>query len=529
MTLTRFFFMVLSVCLAAVPLPALLIPPLQSLSYRPGQILLRFKAQASSQALAMARDGLLVSLGARTADKIEALGVERWSLPAGVDPRIAAAQARLDPAVASAEPNFLAHASACGPNDPLLGEQWYHAAIHAGEAYCAGTPLKATITAAVVDTGIFGGHQDFAGQMVPGFDFVHNVGSANDDFGHGTHVASILAARTGEGVGMAGVAFSNVKLMPIKVLDSAGEGDIFTIARGVQYAADHGARVINMSLGTPEPSDTLEQACTYALTRSCVVVAAAGNHNVGESTATSYPAAYASVISVGALTSQGGPAYYSNFGRVDLSAPGGDGQSFSCACSPLPVGGPCAGFEILGACFIDPSNYSKAAGTSFSCPMVAAAAALLLAQEPSRSPAEVLRVLQETADATSQGAGYHDRTGWGRVNLFRALNSAETGFNVMAPALKLYAWPNPFSPARQGFSHLTFYLESPQAARLRLFDMAGETVYEWNLDPSQTHTGLNYVNWDGRNGVGSIVASGAYSLTLQAGSRKARTNIGLLR
>jgi subtilisin family serine protease len=258
-----------------------------------------------------------------------------------------------------------------------------------------------------------------------------------------------------------------------------------------------------------------------------VVVAAAGNHNTGESAAVSYPAAFSSVVSVAALSSSNLPAYYSNGGKIDLSAPGGDGVDFSCGCGPMPPF--CADQEILGACITSSSDHQKGAGTSFACPMVSAAAALLLAQDPGRDPSEVLRLLEETTDPTALGSGYSPGAGWGRLNLYRALSSGEGGLNAVGPPLKVYNWPNPFSPSRQNSTHLTFLLSGPQSVSLTLYDMGGDKVFHWDLDASQTHQGINFLDWDGRNGAGVMVASGVYSLVLRAGSGSGRTNVAVLK
>jgi hypothetical protein len=229
---------------------------------------------------------------------------------------------------------------------------------------------------------------------------------------------------------------------------------------------------------------------------------------------------------------------------VDLSCPGGDGVSPclppsptttsvcsdppSTACTTLPSAA-CVGFEILGACTASNDSYDAWAGTSYACPMVAGAAALLLAQEPSRGFGDVSRILESTADATALGAGYNNQTGWGSLDLYRALAPSASGFNAAAPALKLYSWPNPFNPTRQGLVHLTFYLDQPRSVDLWIYDAGGEGVAHWKLDSSRTVAGMNQVDWDGKNGVGRAVASGIYPVLLVAGTDRTRFQLAVLR
>ena len=162
-----------------------------------------------------------------------------------------------------------------------------------------------------------------------GYDFVGDDPYPNDDNGHGTHVASTIAEGTGNGVGLTGLAYG-VKLMPIKVLDRDGEGDSAQIARGIRWAADHGAKIINLSFEFPAEVTRFEipnilDAIRYAKRQNVLVVGASGNE---AKAAVAYPARSSSVLSVGATTEHGCQADYSNEGAgLDLVAPGGGEDS----------------------------------------------------------------------------------------------------------------------------------------------------------------------------------------------------------
>lgn len=211
------------------------------------------------------------------------------------------------------------------PNDPLYGEkQWHMERVGAPSAWDYGTGRGVTV--AVIDTGI--ACEDFEGfrkgtdlettRCVDGWNFIRNNAHANDDHGHGTHVAGTVAQSTDNGIGGAGLAF-DVRLMPVKVLDKGGWGTTVDIANGIRWASDHGAQVINLSLGGPRNSKVLEDAVAHARAQGTVVVAAAGNSggSVG------YPGGTDGVIGVSATDSNDKLATFSSRGKgVDIAAPG---------------------------------------------------------------------------------------------------------------------------------------------------------------------------------------------------------------
>jgi serine protease len=215
------------------------------------------------------------------------------------------------------EPNYLYYALET-PNDPDYSKQWNFRSINLEQAW--DDSKGEGITVAVIDTGVSAVPDLADTQMVEGYDFVNDRKNASDDVGHGTHVAGTIAQSTNNNYGVAGIAYK-ATIMPIKVLSGGGGGTISDIAEGIKFAADNGAKIINMSLGGGGDSQLMREAIDYANKKGTVIIAAAGNENRNSS---SYPARYPNVISVAAIDASGKKAPYSNFGAgVDISAPGG--------------------------------------------------------------------------------------------------------------------------------------------------------------------------------------------------------------
>ncbi|HEV2711838.1 MAG TPA: S8 family serine peptidase, partial [Gaiellaceae bacterium] len=303
----------------------------------------------------------------------------RLSLLAVDDPEKALAAFKADPRVASVELNHTRYALAT-PNDPRFAtEQQYLLPLRLPSAWdvTRGSPA---VKIAIADTGVDLDHPDLAARILPGYDFVNGDAVAQDDEGHGTMVAGIAAATTDNGIGVAGVAW-NASIVPLKVLDETGAGSDFDIARAITWAADHGAQVINLSLGGPDNSVTLYDAIDYARKNGVVVVAAAGNDGAP---VFSYPGAYADVA-VAATDGVGDAAWFSNSGYwVDLTAPGIDVTSTALAPGPAEA-------------------YAKGAGTSFASPIAAGIAALVRSQHPDWSQADVVKQVLRAWDRGPRG------------------------------------------------------------------------------------------------------------------------------
>lgn len=334
-----------------------------------------------------------------------------------------------NPEVEYAEPNFKRIALFV-PNDPYYLYQWHldndgYGGIHMEAAWDQSDGTGAVV--AVVDTGVayetyrsgrdkFYLAPDLADTtFVPGYDFAYDDAHPNDDQGHGTHVTGTIAQSTDNGLGVAGVAFG-ASIMPIKVLDKTGSGYDSDVADGIYWATDNGANVINLSLGGPGYSTTLENAVAYAYNHGVTVVAAAGNE-YEDGNPTSYPAAYdAYCIAVAGTTYNEQHAFYSNTGSyVDIAAPGGDlnadlnGDGYTDGILQQTFSGNTSAF---GFYFYQ--------GTSMATPHVAGVAALLVSSG-TVSPDAIREAIENTAEDKGV-AGWDEVFGHGVVNASAALN-----------------------------------------------------------------------------------------------------------
>lgn len=250
-----------------------------------------------------------------------------------------------------------------------------------------------SIKIAVIDTGVELTHSDLSANLVTGYDFVNNDTNPSDDNGHGTHVSGIIAS-TQNSAGNIGAAYQ-AKIMPVKVLNNQGYGYLSDVAKGIYYATDNGARIINMSLGSSSDSLTLKNAINYAASKGVIMVAAAGNEG---GSSCQYPAAYSSVICVGATDTSNKLASFSNMG-AELSAPGVSNYS-----------------TYIG------NTYRYMSGTSMATPHVAGAAAVVASFCTTCTNAEIRTVLKNTAVDLGT-TGYDSVFGYGLVDLVAAINS----------------------------------------------------------------------------------------------------------
>ncbi|CAM4446113.1 S8 family serine peptidase [Corallococcus exiguus] len=334
---------------------------------------------------------------------------------------------RQNPAVESAEPLMQVRTSYT-PNDPQFESQWNLRMIDMPKAW-DGNRGKGVVVA-VIDTGIaYEDHDDFKQvpdlkgvSFVKGYDFVNDDEHANDDHGHGTHVAGTIAQATNNGEGVAGVAF-DATLMPLKVLNHFGSGTSADIADAIRFAADHDAKVINMSLGGGLYSQVMASAVEYARKKGVTVVAAAGNTGRGK---VEFPAAYPGAVAVSAVGPAGTRAPYSSYGKeLDIAAPGGDK-------SRGDTGG------ILQNT-IDPRDPSRSIyawyqGTSMAAPHVAAVAAMLYGAGAT-TPDEVEQALYAGAKATENQA-WSEEYGHGVLNA----NASLKAFNGASPRWPSLGW-----------------------------------------------------------------------------------------
>ncbi len=375
-----------------------------------------------------------VSQKAANAAKADQFGLTRTyvlTVSVGTDIEEAIAEYAKLPEVAYAEPNLIRTLNAI-PNDPLYASQW--ALNNTGQAIpynnvgTVGTPgadINAqlawdlhtgdnSIILAIIDSGVDYNHPDFAGRMVPGYDFYNNDNDPMDDNGHGTACAGIAAATGNNGIGVAGVNW-NCKIMPLKAGGSGNSLTLTAIVNSINYAADNGAHVLSMSFGGGY-SATEEAAVNYAHSMGCILVASRGN---GNSAFANYPASFANVMAIGAMS----PC---NERKSPSSCDGETfwGSSYGADLDVMAPGTRIHTTDILGAGGYSAGDYTATFnGTSSAAPFVAGVAALVRSYAPSLTNDDIRDVINSTA-VDIGAAGFDIETGYGRVNAYAALNFA---------------------------------------------------------------------------------------------------------
>ncbi len=415
----------------------------------PGQIVVKYRGPRS-----MAKAGpLQARVAGRVIQQIPQLDVQVLSVPSY---EAAAAELRKDPNVLWVAPRLYRYPLVLNPNDPAYNNydheitsdpdvytwyKWdshmmscdYGWAVWPGRFYSAANPKGAdAVTVAVIDTGIDETHPDFinvggtgtsvamGGQLLLDqnasiFSGITTPG-AHDDYGHGTHVAGIIAAATNNGIGTVGTGY-NANILSVKVVDVAGNGSDSDIAQGIVYAVDHGALIINLSLGSYDYSQVEQDAVNYAWRKNVFVVAAAGNDG---SDKLNYPAAMTKVMAVTA-TGRTSTATYANYGTyVGMCAPGGDfdmdimwllGVWSTTPTYYVSLNDPL----VYGAA----QNYDYLMGTSMAAPHVAGAAAIRAGQKgyTRSTPQANLKIWQALQRSADGPGGWNPYLGFGFSNL----------------------------------------------------------------------------------------------------------------
>jgi type VII secretion-associated serine protease mycosin len=294
------------------------------------------------------------------------------------------------------------------PNDLLFAKyQWNLPAIETNQAWDLSRGSSDVIVG-IVDTGVDLDHPDLQGQLMTGYNVIDPASDPMDDVGHGTHVSGIIGALVNNNEGVAGISWYN-KMLPVKALGKSGSGTTYSVAEGIIWAADNGAKVINMSLGNYADSQFLHDAVKYAFDKDVVLVAASGNDNTERP---GYPAAYPEVLAVAATDSNLKRASYSNYGDyIDVAAPG------TSIASTYPG-----------------NQYAALSGTSMASPHVAAMAALIRSQNPDLTNKQVMDIMRSsTVDLGPKGKDKY--YGYGLIDIYKALQAAGT---TEAP---LQFWP----------------------------------------------------------------------------------------
>lgn len=372
-------------------------PPAQGTSFVPDEVLVKFRPDAPPGAMIDVAGKHHIS----QAQPITGIGVTRMKLSeSSGGPEAVVRALNRNPNVEYAELNYIV-STVTTVNDPYFtgGFQWNLAKVQAANAWDV-TTSNAGISVAVLDTGVDLSHPDLQGKVIVSVNFSDSA-TANDVNGHGTHVAGIVGAATNNGQGIAGLGY-NTSIMNVKVLGDSGTGGSSWIAQGVVWAADHGAKAINISAGATFQMATLEDAINYAWGKGVVIVAAAGNN---ASSTPFYPAAYPNVIAVASTDINDHLASSSDYGDwVDVAAPGAN------IYSTLPLDN-----------LLQPGGYGVMGGTSMASPHVAGLAGLVFTSAADRNGDgflndEVRACIEQNADNIGLSG-----IGGGRINAYRAV------------------------------------------------------------------------------------------------------------
>ncbi len=305
------------------------------------------------------------------------------------------------PEVEYVEPNFIrvSHLLKKKPkykklfDKPYFDDQWNLKQINCDQGWEI-TKGKNNVIVAVLDTGVDIHHKDLTSNLVPGYNAITKDLDIYDIDGHGTHCAGIVGAAASSSFGVFGVA-PECSIMPVKVLGDDGHGYIDWIAEGITYAVDHGAKVLSMSFGSHDFSQTEKKALDYAWSCGALLVASAGNHGNNKK---NWPAAYKKVISVASLDQKGKRAKSSNYGKwVDVAAPGK---------------------KIYSTI---PGGYGYKSGTSMACPHVSGLAGLIWSIDSKTTNSKVKKIIFEHGDDLGKEFTY------GRINVRRSLEHAIQG------------------------------------------------------------------------------------------------------
>ena len=464
---------------------------------RPGVVLYQLKSDASGTQ----RAALTRLLGNRQANasgahrKVHSHLLSAAAAP-GADEEDQAQALLQTGAVSYAEPDYLMPAAAV-PNDPSYSLQWHHPMIHAPAAWDVTTGAHSVIVA-VCDNGVDASHPDLATNlMLPGFNSADGGSNTSPIADHGTATAGSIGAVGNNGAGGAGIAWK-VQMLPVRVTNNSdSSASCSDMASGIEWAADHGAQVINLSYDISGCPNTIDAAAQYAENQGAVVFVAAGNSGINVS---AFMPAVHSLVLVGATNSSDSRTTYSNFGTgLDLVAPG------NLIYAPIPG-----------------NSYTYESGTSLAASISAGVAALLFAMNPAWTPAQIRQMLFTTAHPLTA------QDGNGRVDAFAAVSAAyqdmhggalpptpstTPGANQTSGTANLNSvvvFPNPWRADRHSGVPVIFDSLTPDST-VKIFTMSGFLARK--LYPTQGRA-----SWDLTNESGDKVASGIYLYSITDGA-----------
>lgn len=372
-----------------------------------GQIIVKGKAGLSEEKL----EQILNRNGGRSKARFHQINAHIVEVPPQAEDAIIKALSN-NPNIEYAEKDMLVELSAMTLNDPKFSSQWHLPKIQAPNAWS--TTAGDGIVVAILDSGVQKDHPDLINNLVSGWNVVSNNSDTSPVNWHGTAVAGTVAATANNLTGVASVAWG-AKIMPVRITNRSDGWALWSdMAKGILWAADHGADVVNMSYEVSTDGNVIKNAAQYLRSKGGVAVAAAGNSNVD--------VGYADnpyIITVSATDKNDSKASFSNYGDiVDVSAPGKDVYTITAN-----------------------SGYTYTWGTSFASPLTSGVVALIMAANPYLTPDEVEMVLEQSADNVIAGTEWHKYFGHGRVNAATAVELALqiTGIDSQSPNVTIFS------------------------------------------------------------------------------------------
>jgi thermitase len=469
----------------------------------PSHVLVKFRKGPARAIAAIAAAGL------NRKREISRLGVQVVDLPAGqtAEEAVAELQKRFGADLEYAEPDRIVTMVKI-PDDPLYGSQYHLAKIGCPAAWDSTTGSGVTI--AIADTGVMSTHPDLAGHLLTGFNVLDSGTDVTDNIGHGTAVAGAAAAIGDNALGVAGVAY-NATILPIKISNDGFASDS-DIAEAIIYAANHEAKVVNVSFGSNDPApagcwgDTVINAAAYMRSRRGLVIMSAGNAGINKG-CSNIP----EIINVSAVDSSDVIAYFSNYGaEIDVSAPGVGIWMTNCS--------GCSDGHYAGK-----GNYVSENGTSFAAPIAAGVLGLIYAIDATFTADQAQQILfDSTYDLGTPG--YDIYYGWGRVNAQNAISLAQQR-SILFQEERLsnvYAYPNPWDARKMADQKVTIE-NVPDDATIKIFTLSGFWVTD--LQPSNGRAVWQPLT----NHAGERVASGVYFYYVKTSKNKVTGEIAIIR
>ena len=484
----------------------------------PGELIVVFTAAATPQQQA----SLNAAMGARSAQD---LGIAHaWLMKFDPASSLADLQSRYEssPLVESAEPNYWGEGGFI-PNDTFYGSQWHH--NNTGQF--GGTPGadiesqagwddsrgSASVTVAVLDSGIDSDHPEFAGRIVAGFDCVNEDANPEDDNGHGTLVTGLLAANANNGFAVAGVDHF-CKIMPVKVLNAGNSGTVADLLQGIGIASAAAADVFNMSLINYPVGAALQDALRDAKEAGAILMACAGNGGIGDADV-SGPGSSPHTISIGVTDNNDARAFYSGTGdQLEFVAPGDNVIT-------LLYNSGVNGTSVFNGC-------------SAATPVASGIVSILRGLEPELRTRHVRDILQAAAEdqvgpPNEDTPGWDEFFGYGRLNLknvldvFLATTAAPLTQNGATQGLGLHVDPNPSSSA----AHVVFTVPVRSWIEAQVLDVTGRKIR--SLGHGILLEGEQRLEWDGKDDHGQSASAGIYFVRVKAGGQEEIRKITRLR